>query len=410
MISGYEQRQEQIARGAVEDEPVQPFDEIVFKVHSRCNLACTYCYMYELADTQSWREQPRVMETSTLMYAAEQINRHSYTHGQKEVSVIFHGGEPLLARKSDPDFFDRAVRILNGTVDPEAGTKLNFSMQTNGTLLTPEVLDEFLKLGISVGVSIDGYQAAHDRHRIYPNGKGSFDDVKRGIDLLHRPEYDAICGGVLCVIDLRNDPVQLYETLSELSPKSVGLLLPLGNWSLRPTGYETDADMQTAKYADWLWPIFERWYKRPTPRIGLFAEIVQRLIGKGGNSEYFGTSEPGNIVIETNGEIQQVDSLKSTYMDASKTGRTIQENLLDEVLYSDPLTKHRQLGAAALSEDCQRCSLLNICGGSYLPFRYKAGSEGNGFKNPAVYCNDMKQLIGSIASRMQADFERLATK
>jgi uncharacterized protein len=31
-----------------------PFQEFIVKIHSRCDLACDYCYMYEMAD-QSWR-------------------------------------------------------------------------------------------------------------------------------------------------------------------------------------------------------------------------------------------------------------------------------------------------------------------------------------------------------------------
>jgi uncharacterized protein len=30
--------------------------EFIVKVHSRCDLSCDYCYMYEMAD-QSWRDQ-----------------------------------------------------------------------------------------------------------------------------------------------------------------------------------------------------------------------------------------------------------------------------------------------------------------------------------------------------------------
>ena len=37
-----------------------PFREFVLKVHARCNLACDYCYMYELAD-QSWRNASKLM-------------------------------------------------------------------------------------------------------------------------------------------------------------------------------------------------------------------------------------------------------------------------------------------------------------------------------------------------------------
>ena len=40
-------------------EPV-PFQQFIVKVHSRCNLSCSYCYVYEMAD-QAWRQQPKRM-------------------------------------------------------------------------------------------------------------------------------------------------------------------------------------------------------------------------------------------------------------------------------------------------------------------------------------------------------------
>lgn len=34
-----------------------PFQQFVLKLHSRCNLACDYCYVYQMAD-QTWRSRP----------------------------------------------------------------------------------------------------------------------------------------------------------------------------------------------------------------------------------------------------------------------------------------------------------------------------------------------------------------
>src|SRR5215467_1118990 len=73
-----------------------PFLEFIVKVHSRCDLSCDYCYVYELAD-QSWRDQPRAMSAQTADMTARRIGEHAGTHGLREVTLILHGGEPLLA-------------------------------------------------------------------------------------------------------------------------------------------------------------------------------------------------------------------------------------------------------------------------------------------------------------------------
>src|SRR5581483_2849972 len=56
-----------------------PFREFIVKVHSRCDLSCDYCYMYEMAD-QSWRSQPRSMSAETAELTARRIGEHAVAH------------------------------------------------------------------------------------------------------------------------------------------------------------------------------------------------------------------------------------------------------------------------------------------------------------------------------------------
>src|ERR1700734_3633259 len=74
---------------------ILPFGEFVLKVHSRCDLACDHCYVYEHAD-QSWRRRPTVIAPETVAKAAERIAEHARDHRLSDVRVILHGGEPLL--------------------------------------------------------------------------------------------------------------------------------------------------------------------------------------------------------------------------------------------------------------------------------------------------------------------------
>src|SRR3954469_20508253 len=73
-----------------------PFREFIVKVHSRCDLSCDYCYMYEMADS-SWKSQPKQMSPDVVDVVAARIAEHAEAHRLDEVEVIRHGGEPLLA-------------------------------------------------------------------------------------------------------------------------------------------------------------------------------------------------------------------------------------------------------------------------------------------------------------------------
>src|SRR6478609_4211759 len=93
--------------------PLVPFREFVIKVHSRCDLACDHCYMYEHAD-QSWRGRPAVMSQGTAAETGARIAEHMAAHALDEVNVVLHGGEPLLA---GPEHLDALIRIPRSAVD-----------------------------------------------------------------------------------------------------------------------------------------------------------------------------------------------------------------------------------------------------------------------------------------------------
>src|ERR1700745_2794578 len=91
-----------------------PFREFIVKVHSRCDLSCDYCYMYEMAD-QSWRSQPRAMSPEIAELSARRIAEHARSHALSGITLILHGGEPLLAGR---DLIARLVERRRGGAGP----------------------------------------------------------------------------------------------------------------------------------------------------------------------------------------------------------------------------------------------------------------------------------------------------
>ena len=367
-----------------------PFRQFILKLHSRCNLACTYCYMYELAD-QSWRAQPRMMSRAVITVAASRIAEHARSHRLSSIRVIFHGGEPLLAGR---DALIDAVRQIRAVVD--ARVVIDFRVQTNGTLLTPELLDALERRDIRIGVSLDGDMASHDLNRRYPSGRGSYENVASALrELKRRPR---IYSGLLCVIDLGADPVATYESMLEFAPPVIDFLLPHGTWSSRPPGRTESA---ATPYADWLITVFERWYRASSRETGirLFDEIIHLLLGGQSASEAVGLTPSSLVVVETDGSIEQADSLKSAYHGAAATGLHVFSDPFDAVLRF-PQVAATQLGLEALSPDCLRCPVGSICGGGLYAHRYKAGA---GFRNRSVYCPDLYALITHISRQLVAD-------
>ena len=116
--------------------------QYVLKVHSRCDLACDHCYVYEYAD-DSWRAKPRAISPATAEAAADRIAEHAARHNMPRVRIVLHGGEPLLLGH-------KRMRGLLSTLDSKVRrvTKLDLRIQTNGTLLDPQWCNLFAAYGV----------------------------------------------------------------------------------------------------------------------------------------------------------------------------------------------------------------------------------------------------------------------
>nr|BFE78761.1 hypothetical protein GCM10020093_013620 [Planobispora longispora] len=280
------------------------------------------------------------MSETTVDCTARRIAEHAAVHELAEVEVILHGGEPLLA---GPDFISYAVRVIRTEV-ADVGTRVRVSIQTNGLRLDEAFLRLFEHLEIRVGVSLDGDEQAQDRHRRFFNGKGSHTAVSASLRRLASGPFHHLFSGLLCTIDIRNDPLATYEALLAFDPPAIDFLLPHGNWVTPPPF--RDPDSSATPYADWLIPIFDRWYGSPSQEteIRFFTEIMRLLLGQDSRTETVGLSPVRMAVIETDGSIEQSDILKSSYPGAAATRMHILRDSFDAVL-RHPAIVARQIGS-----------------------------------------------------------------
>ncbi|MBK3629551.1 FxsB family radical SAM/SPASM domain protein [Streptomyces sp. MBT49] len=370
-------------------EQPTPFRQFIVKVHGRCNLACTYCYLYEGPD-DTWRDRPAAALPSVLDRTADRIAEHARAHGLKALSVILHGGEPLLAGADTLGRFTAGVRDR-----VPAGCAVRAVVQTNATLLTAQNLATLARHRIGVGISLDGGLAAHNSRRVDHAGRPSWPAASRGARLV-ADRFPQSYAGVLTVVDVARDPVETYESLLTLHPPALDLLLPHGNWSAPPPGW----DATGTAYGDWLCAVFDRWWQagRRETRVRLFEECIALLLGLPAVTEALGLEPFDAVVVETDGTIEQVDGLKSAYAGAARTGLDVFGNSFDEAL-RHPGVAARQAGARALADRCRACPLLTVCGGGHYVHRYRAG---HGFRNPSVYCADLQRFIRHVAARLAA--------
>lgn len=367
-----------------------PFRQFVLKIHSRCDLACDHCYVYEHAD-QSWRRRPTVISTEAVAKAGERIAEHARDHRLAEVRVILHGGEPLLAGAV---LLASIARDLRRAIEPVC--RLDLRIHTNGVQLDEELCELFLAERVLVGISLDGDRAANDLHRRYANGRSSYDQVLRAVALLRQERFRDIYAGLLATVDIRSDPVAVYRALADLEPPNLDFLLPHGTWDSPPPGA---GEPGVTNYADWLMAVYGEWTRdgRRVP-VRMFESIIATSYGGVSATESLGLAPSDVAVIETDGTIEQADSIKVAYDGAPATGLDIFRHPLDAAA-AHPAIRARQHGIAGLSATCRECPVVTSCGGGLYAHRYRSD---NGFANPSVYCGDLKKIITHVRAEEAA--------
>ncbi|WP_141576638.1 FxsB family cyclophane-forming radical SAM/SPASM peptide maturase [Actinomadura sp. WMMA1423] len=361
------------------------FRQFVLKVHSRCDLACDHCYVYEHAD-QSWRGRPLRMTGATMARTAERIADHVRAHGLDEVCLVLHGGEPLLA---GPDHLRDLIIALRG---PLRGLcDIDLHLHTNGVRLDREFCDLFREHRVKIGISLDGDRAANDRHRLYRDGRSSYDKVVKAVELL-RTEYPDLYSGLLCTIDVKNDPIAVYEELLAHEPPAIDFLWPHHTWDRPPPRPSATA------YSDWLIRIADRWFADGRPvAIRMFDSITSTSQGGRSFTESLGLEPTDLLVVETDGRYEQVDSLKTAYDGAPGTGTDVFQNSVDQAGEHYGVAARRG-GLAALCTQCKECPVVATCGGGLFAHRYRG--DGSGFDNPSVYCDDLFTLVEHVRKRV----------
>ncbi|PHR28440.1 MAG: hypothetical protein COA36_06055 [Desulfotalea sp.] len=133
---------------------------LILTITSHCNIHCQYCH--QSAGEQGLNMSDKVCDT--ILNLAD--------NGQP-LFIQLTGGEPTMV----PDIIERVAQKSRQMTWPP-----RLAIQTNGTLLTPSLINLFKRYQIQVGVSIDGPPDIQEELRGYA------DKTLRGIGLLEEAD------------------------------------------------------------------------------------------------------------------------------------------------------------------------------------------------------------------------------
>ena len=148
-------------------EPEEAICPTLFMIDftTKCNCNCVYCLRHFENVGENISDEMLEKITRYIIHYCQSNHIH-------RISFQPWGGEPLIALNQ--------IITCKHSFD-KAGIKANFTIQTNGLLLTCEMYEKLRNNDISVGVSIDGIESVHDAHRLDVCGNTTHARVVRNL-------------------------------------------------------------------------------------------------------------------------------------------------------------------------------------------------------------------------------------
>ena len=180
----------------------------------QCNIACKYCFLgnnnekkraHFLTENMSKRTADEALE-----FFINQIKLSGIDPEENKPVLIFYGGEPLV----NFEVLEYISNKVNNLRDIEPYIKnMELSLITNGLLLTRERALTLKKLGVSIGISIDGFTEETNAMRVDKSGNPVYTKLMETLKMCKEEEV----------------PVSLSVTLTEETVKDTKNVLTLVN-------------------------------------------------------------------------------------------------------------------------------------------------------------------------------------
>ncbi|HLD72200.1 MAG TPA: radical SAM protein [Candidatus Nanoarchaeia archaeon] len=371
---------------------------VIVKPTKRCNLSCKYCYEDTSRDNKS-------MDNSTLekvIFEVLAYNDQAFGNGKfvQETEFIWHGGEPLLMGK---DFFQKIKSLQQEYLSGRTDHKVKNGVQSNLTLLTPELWTFLRDEDFVVGSSLDGSKEIHDRCRVYQNGEGSYKAVIEAIDYTRPTSRSFSPIGVLVVLtkDKLDQISELYHFF-----KQQRINFDFGQLSVAGKAEENRSSLEVSaeEWGKAIIELFDLWFYDTTEPSLYISELVKSaagvLSGSISSCMFSGNCRQSYISINPNGEVYPCGRFGAE--ETFKLGN-INAQSLAEIMQS-PTQNYLLSRDIRTIEDCNGCEYKSLCNGGCFYNAYLA--TGDIFQKDPL-CEGYKMVYKHISKRLQEQLTQL---
>ncbi|TWU39800.1 Anaerobic sulfatase-maturating enzyme [Novipirellula artificiosorum] len=341
-----------------------PFHILIKPIGPICNLRCEYCFyltkteMFD--DGEQYRMSDEVLEETIRQYIAAQ------PPGTEQLGFGWQGGEPTLM---GVDFFRRVVELQTKYARPDL--EVINGLQTNGTLLDDEWGKFLHDEKFLVGLSIDGPAELHNRYRLDVQGRGTFEKVMAGMDVLKRHEVEY---NVLTVVhsDNADHPREVYDFLAD---EGVTFLqfIPIVEHDRK--GNVSNRSVQSEQFGRFLNGVFDRWLQRnDVGRVFVQQFDTSLAITMGYPAPLCVHAETcgRSTAMEHNGDLYSCDH----WVFAENRLGNVMETSVTDMVDGDFQTGFGLDKSRKLPGYCKRCKYLRFCNGECPKDRIKTTPDG----------------------------------
>lgn len=366
--------------------------EIILKISERCNINCDYCYVFNMGSQLATESNP-VISMSNVLSLRAFLERSVKQYEINVLQVDFHGGEPLMIKKSR---FDEMCKILKG--GNYFNSKIELALQTNGILIDEEWIGLFEKHKVHVSISVDGPKHINDRHRLDRKGKSTYDGTIKGLKLLQDAwQSGRIPGepGILSVANAKANGAEIYRHFVDvLNCKRIDFLIPDDH-------YNDEVDSQGIGV--FLTEALDEWFSDGNS--GVFVRIFNTYLGTMLNHQFsrvLGMS--ANVesayafTVTSDGIIRIDDTLRSTSDVIFDALGHVDEMSLSDVFEHDNFKEYVYLNSV-LPAGCHGCLWSKICHGGRLVNRFSLYGR---FNNKTIFCSSMKIFLSRAVAHLLA--------
>jgi uncharacterized protein len=361
-----------------------------------CNLDCTYCFDLE-KEVMFPRRQTRRMTPEVL----EAYIRSTIAATPAHLPVLFpwQGGEPALRGIA---FFQHALKLQRQYGN---GRLIENSFQTNGTLIDEEWARFLAEHGFLVGLSLDGPEEIHDRHRRYRNGAPSHHLVMAALERLqrHRANYN-----VLACVDAHSSrqPFEVYRFFKQRGVEFIQftpVVERVADGSHAGKGFEFEGpggpSARIAPFSvgslDWgrfLAAVFEDWRRTDVGSVFVmnFEWSLAALMDHPGVVCVHQKECGRALIVEHNGDVYSCDH----YVYPEYRLGNLRSDGLAAMIDS---TRQLEFGRAkheTLSAQCRSCAHLQLCWGGCPKHRFLVSRDGEA--GQSYLCEGYVHYLGHV--------------